>query len=305
MREAHLRDAVALLEYFYWLERDIFGGKDVGTESTPFISEVDEVTAADRLESLRAEQARFVGLSFPTISSSGPNGAIIHYKPDYKTARRLRSDELYLCDSGAQYIDGTTDVTRTLHFGQPSEHQRRCFTRVLQGHIAVATSVMPIGTEGYKLDPMARAPLWADGLDYRHGTGHGVGASLNVHEGPQGMGMVPRSAYKGGLQPGMTLTDEPGYYEHGNFGIRIESCLVVKEAATRHRFGDKQFIAFENLTWVPIQRRMVDKSLLSSEERMWLNEYHQMTREKLTPILKAQGKPSALIDYLEESTKPV
>jgi Xaa-Pro aminopeptidase len=177
MRECHLRDGAALVQYFAWLEKQLQSGQVL-----------DEVQAADHLEGLRKVQANYVGLSFPTISSTGPNGAIIHYEPERGNCKVIDPNQIYLCDSGAQYRDGTTDVTRTYHFGTPTAYEKSCFTAVLQGHIALDTAVFPIGTNGYLLDPFARAPLWQLGLDYRHGTGHGVGSFLNVHEGPHGCG---------------------------------------------------------------------------------------------------------------------
>jgi Xaa-Pro aminopeptidase len=231
-----------------------------------------------------SEQAGFVGLSFDTISSTGPNGAIIHYKPEKPSAARINADLVYLCDSGGQYIDGTTDVTRTLHFRTPSAHEKRCFTRVLQGHIAIDTAVFPDGTTGYLLDILARRALWADGLDFRHGTGHGVGAFLNVHEGPHGCGT--RIAYNDiPLVPGMTLTNEPGYYEDGNFGIRIENVMLVRKVETPHNFGGRGYYGFEHVTLVPIQLKMIDRSLLTHNEIEWINAYHAECLAKVSPFL--------------------
>lgn len=195
MRDCHLRDAAALVHYFAWLENQLKAG-----------TKLDEVDGADKLESFRAQQADYVGLSFDTISSTGENGAIIHYKPEKDTCKVIDIKQIYLCDSGGQYKDGTTDVTRTYHFGEPTAYEKRCFTRVLQGHIAVDSAVFPQGTTGFLLDPFARHALWKDGLDFRHGTGHGVGSFLNVHEGPQGIGV--RIAYNDTpLAVGMTVTD--------------------------------------------------------------------------------------------------
>lgn len=195
MRDCHLRDAAALVHYFAWLENQLKAG-----------TKLDEVDGADKLESFRAQQADYVGLSFDTISSTGENGAIIHYKPEKETCKVIDIKQIYLCDSGGQYKDGTTDVTRTYHFGEPTAYEKRCFTRVLQGHIAVDSAVFPQGTTGFLLDPFARHALWKDGLDFRHGTGHGVGSFLNVHEGPQGIGV--RIAYNDTpLAVGMTVTD--------------------------------------------------------------------------------------------------
>ncbi|XP_015747248.1 PREDICTED: xaa-Pro aminopeptidase 1-like, partial [Acropora digitifera] len=215
MRQAHIRDAIALCEYFSWLEHEV--PKNY----------VTEISGAAKLEELRREQENFVSLSFETISAVGSNGAIIHYRPAEETNRVITNQELYLCDSGAQFKDGTTDVTRTWHFGSPTKWQRECFTRVLKGHIALARAVFPNKTTGHRLDTLARMALWDTGLDYLHGTGHGIGSFLNVHEGPQSISYRSREN-EASLEAGMMVTDEPGYYEDGAFGIRIESVLLVK-----------------------------------------------------------------------------
>lgn len=202
-------------------------------------------------------------------------------------------NQVYLCDSGAQYMDGTTDTTRTVHFGTPSAAEKRAFTRVLQGHIGLDTAVFPSGTTGYLLDSIARRPLWLDGLDYRHGTGHGVGHFLNVHEGPQGVG--PRPAYNDiGLVEGMVISNEPGYYEDGAFGIRIESVVGVRNAQTSHNFGGKGYLEFENFTTVPIQTSLIEVELLSPAEREWINAYHADVWSKVKPELEAHGDARAL-----------
>ncbi|KAG0011942.1 hypothetical protein BGZ81_001856 [Podila clonocystis] len=273
MRQCHLKDAVAVINYFAWLERKLAGGANL-----------DEADAADQLNLFRSQQRGFVGPSFDTISSTGANGAIIHYKPEKPTAALINPDLMYLCDSGGQYTDGTTDITRTLHFGTPTRHEKQCFTRVLQGHIAIDSAVFPDGTTGYLLDILSRRALWSDGLDFRHGTGHGVGAFLNVHEGPHGCG-TRLSFNEVPLVPGMTLTNEPGYYEDGNFGIRIENVLLVKKKETRHRFGGKDFFGFEHITFVPIQTKLIDRSLLSPSEVDWINRYHAECLEKVLPLL--------------------
>jgi Xaa-Pro aminopeptidase len=212
MREAHLRDARALSRFLAWLEATDAGGSEGGNDGSVGGVRVDEVQAAERLEAFRKMEAGYVGPSFETISAFGANGAIIHYKPEPDTCARLSTDSLFLLDSGGQYTCGTTDVTRTVHLrpAQASEHMRACWTRVLRAHIAVDTAVFPTGVTGYQLDAIARAPLWQAGLDYRHGTGHGVGAFLNVHEGPHGMSLTRISTNSVGLQPGMTLSNEPG-----------------------------------------------------------------------------------------------
>ncbi|KAF9959557.1 hypothetical protein BGZ72_009392 [Mortierella alpina] len=274
MRQCHLRDSAALINYFAWLEDQLAQGK-----------ELDEADGAEVLEKFRAAQSGFVGLSFDTISSTGPNGAIIHYKPEKPNAARINPDLVYLCDSGGQYIDGTTDVTRTLHFKAPNAYEKRCFTRVLQGHIAIDSAVFPDGTSGYLLDILARRALWADGLDFRHGTGHGVGAFLNVHEGPHGCGT--RIAYNDiPLVPGMTLTNEPGYYEDGKFGIRIENVMLVRKVDTPNNFGGRNYYGFEHVTLVPMQLKMIDRSLLTHVEIEWINAYHAECLEKVSPFLE-------------------
>jgi len=295
MRHAHVRDGVAMVRFLHWLDKEV---------ARPGAPAYNEVTAADQLESFRREQKDFVGLSFPTISGSGPNGAIIHYRPMPESAAPVDSKQLYLVDSGAQYRDGTTDVTRTLHLGTPSDFEREAFTRVLQGHIALARAVFPQGTVGPTLDILARSPLWRLGLDYLHGTGHGVGAFLNVHEGPQGISSTIRPgslAATTALQPGMTVTNEPGYYHDGHFGIRIETVLIVVPSKTQHQFNGKQFLEFETITLVPIQHKMIKTSLLSSDEVAWLNDYHRRCFETLAPLLTTDEERQ----WLKDNTQPI
>ncbi|KAL5033125.1 hypothetical protein BDEG_21165 [Batrachochytrium dendrobatidis JEL423] len=289
-RQSHIRDAAALCRYFAWLEDELVNKKSV----------ISEAEAADELEKLRGQLANFVGLSFDTISSTGPNGAIIHYKPEHGSCAIIDVNQMYLCDSGAQFLDGTTDVTRTLHFGTPSSREKDAFTRVLQGHIAIDMVVFPFGTTGYILDILARAPLWRAGLDYRHGTGHGVGAYLNVHEGPHGIGL--RIAYNDvKMEPGMTVTNEPGYYEDGAFGIRIENVLLVKKVETANRFGDNDYLGFEHVTVVPIQTKLIDTGLISPEERKWINSYNHECFEKVSGLL---SKDEPGYKWLERETRP-
>ncbi|KAI0258993.1 Creatinase/aminopeptidase [Gloeopeniophorella convolvens] len=289
-RRSHIRDGSALIRYFAWLEEQLNQGV-----------ELSESQGADQLEKFRSELSLFKGLSFTTISSTGPNGAIIHYSPDPNDCAIIRKDQIYLCDSGAQFLDGTTDVTRTLHFGTPTGEERRAFTRVLQGHIAIDTAVFPNGTSGYIIDTWARRYLWRDGLDYRHGTGHGVGHFLNVHEGPQGIGT--RIAYNSTpLKPGMTVSNEPGYYADGRFGIRIENVVVVREAQTPNNFGNKGFLGFEHVTLAPIGRNLVDVSLLSADERAWVDAYHKEVWEKVAPLLANDPRAKA---WLERECAPL
>ncbi|KAI0294854.1 Creatinase/aminopeptidase [Multifurca ochricompacta] len=280
-RASHIRDGSALVRYFAWLEEQL----DKGVE-------LSESQGADQLEKFRSELPLFKGLSFQTISSTGPNAAIIHYAPDPNDCAIIQKDQIYLCDSGGQYLDGTTDVTRTLHFGTPTTEQRRAFTRVLQGHIAMDSAIFPNGTSGYIIDTWARRYLWRDGLDYRHGTGHGVGHFLNVHEGPQGIGT--RIAYNGTpLKPGMTVSNEPGYYADGEYGIRIENVVIVREVQTPNNFGNKGFLGFEHVTTAPMGRNLIDESLLSSDERAWVDAYHKEVWEKVSPLLVGDERAKA------------
>ena len=290
-RQCHIRDAAALITYFDWLEQEVNNGNVT----------INEVIGANKLDKLRSEQDLFVSLSFETISGYGSNGAIIHYKPEIKSpnCKIIGKDNMYLCDSGGQYRDGTTDVTRTIHIGLPTDWQKKTFTRVLQGFIALDRTIFPTGTLGNQLDVIARAPLWLSGLDYRHGTGHGVGSFLNVHEGPQGISFR-ESPYKVPLQPGMTVTNEPGYYEDGNFGIRIENVLIVKKATTDISFGGKEYYGFEHVTLVPIQTKLIDTSLLSKFEIDWINNYHQECLQKISPLLKGSA-----LEWLRRETIPI
>lgn len=287
MRSSHLRDAAALTQFWFWLEEQI--------QASVTLTEVD---VADKLLEFRAKQDGFTDTSFDTISGSGANGAIIHYKPEPDSCSVVDPKKLFLLDSGAQYIDGTTDITRTVHFGEPTAREKECFTRVLQGHIALDQAVFPENTPGFVLDAFARSALWKVGLDYRHGTGHGVGAALNVHEGPQSI-----SYRYGNMTPllkGMIVSNEPGYYEDHAFGIRIENLLYVKEIDTPNRFGGIGYLGFEKLTFVPIQRKLVDVSLLSAEEVKWLNDYHSQVWEKVSPLVEGSAR-----QWLRDNTQPI
>ncbi|CAM9717427.1 unnamed protein product, partial [Hapterophycus canaliculatus] len=248
------------------------------------------------------EQTGYVSLSFETISGYGPNGAVIHYAAQEETARSLGTDSLFLLDSGAQYTDGTTDVTRTVHFGTPTQHQRRCFTLVLKGHIALARAVFPEDTMGSKLDVLARLALWEAGLDYRHGTGHGVGAFLNVHEGPHGIHCRIRPNEQG-IKIGMTTSNEPGYYEDGEFGLRIENVCICVEKKTPHNFAGKRSCTFETITMAPIQTKLIDASLLTVPEREWLDDYHATVLKTLGPLLKDTDEEAYA--YLVRETRPL
>jgi Xaa-Pro aminopeptidase len=271
-RTAHRRDGAAMANFLHWLATE-------GQTSPP-----DEIETVTKLEGYRAATGALRDLSFDTIAGAGANGAIVHYRPTEKTNRRVKHGELLLVDSGAQYQDGTTDITRTVAIGAPSAEMRRRFTLVLKGHIALSLVRFPAGTTGSQLDALARAALWAHGLDYEHGTGHGVGSYLGVHEGPQRIAKWPNTV---ALQPGMILSNEPGYYKTGAYGIRIENLQVVT-AAEEIPGGDKPMLGFETLTLAPIDRNLVEPNLLSPDERGWLNAYHARVLDEIGPLVSAE-----------------
>nr|XP_016476578.1 PREDICTED: probable Xaa-Pro aminopeptidase P [Nicotiana tabacum]XP_016476593.1 PREDICTED: probable Xaa-Pro aminopeptidase P [Nicotiana tabacum]XP_016476599.1 PREDICTED: probable Xaa-Pro aminopeptidase P [Nicotiana tabacum] len=309
LKKAHIRDGAAVVQYLAWLDKqmqEIYGASGYFAEAESLsknklkdTTRLTEVSASDKLEEFRASKENFRGLSFPTISSVGSNAAIIHYSPEAETCAELDPDKIYLCDSGAQYLDGTTDITRTVHFGKPTPHEKACYTAVLKGHISLGDARFPNGTNGYALDILARTPLWKYGLDYRHGTGHGIGSYLNVHEGPHQISFRP-SAQNVPLQVSMTVTDEPGYYEDGKFGIRLENVLIVKEGNTKFNFGDKGYLTFEHITWAPYQKKLIDVSLLAPEEIQWLNDYHSKCSDILAPYLNQSEA-----EWLKKATEPV
>jgi len=287
-RASQVRDGAAIARFLHWIDEEAPSG------------EVDELTASDKLESFRREAPELRDLSFDSISGSGPNGAIVHYKSSEKTNRKLQRGELYLIDSGGQYVDGTTDITRTVAIGEPTDEMRDRFTRVLKGHIAVASAVFPKGTRGTQLDSFARRPLWEAGLDYAHGTGHGVGSYLAVHEGPQRISPAT-SAQAGGdepLQAGMLISNEPGYYKSGEYGIRIENLVLVVEK--RIEGAEKEMLGFETVTFAPIERRLVVKDMLSAAELDWLNGYHRQVLEKIGPTLSGADR-----EWLEQACAPI
>ncbi len=285
IRAAHRRDGAALTKFLAWLDGAAANGG------------VTEIEAADRLEAFRRESNLMRDLSFDTISGAGPNGAIVHYRVTERTDRALEANSLYLVDSGAQYPDGTTDVTRTVAVGAPTPEMRRHFTLVLKGHIALATARFPKGTSGSQLDALARLPLWRAGLDYDHGTGHGVGAYLSVHEGPQRISKMPNSV---ALEPGMIVSNEPGYYKEGAYGIRIENLVAVTEAEAVGDSGERPMLGFETLTLAPIDRRLIDIDILTEDERAWLNAYHAEVRETLSGQMDGAGRT-----WLEAATAPL
>src|SRR5260221_1689126 len=255
-RTAHRRDAVALARFLAWIDREAPSGA------------LTEIDAVESLETFRRDTGALKDVSFPTIAGTGPNGAIVHYRVTRKTNRRISPGDLLLVDSGAQYEDGTTDVTRTIAIGEPTAEMRDRFTRVLRGHIAIARAVFPDGTTGAQIDTLARQFLWQAGIDFDHGTGHGVGSYLSVHEGPARISKLGTTA----LRRGMILSNEPGYYKTDGFGIRIENLELVIAADVAG--AERPLNAFETLTLAPIDRRLIDLNMLSGEELSWLNDYH-------------------------------
>jgi Xaa-Pro aminopeptidase len=278
MREAQGLDAVAVAKFLHWF----------GSEAPE--GGLTEIGIVSQLEAFRSEEPSLVDVSFDTIAGSGPNGAIVHYRVTTKTDRTLRPGELMLVDSGAQYLSGTTDITRTLCAGEPTAEMRDRFTRVLKGMIGISTARFPKGTSGAQIDILARQHLWQVGLTYNHGTGHGVGHFLSVHEGPTGIS--PR--YSLPLEVGMVLSNEPGFYLPSQYGIRIENLVAVVESAF------SGFLEFETLTLAPIERRLVEVALLLPAERDWLNAYHARVAREVAPRLEGEVRR-----WLEAATAPI
>jgi len=283
-RAAHLRDAAAMVEFLAWLDVEAPKGQ---------LTEIDVVT---RLEAFRAATGALRDISFDTIAGAGPHGAVVHYRVTTETNRGVRPGELLLIDSGGQYLDGTTDITRTVAVGRAPEEARAPYTRVLKGMIAISRARFPKGLAGRDLDALARYPLWLAGQDYDHGTGHGVGAYLCVHEGPQRLSRLSTVP----LDPGMILSNEPGYYREGAFGIRIENLIVVSPAPPLDGADDREMLAFETLTYVPIDRRLIDPALLSAEERDWLNAYHAEVARRVAPAVSETAR-----SWLADATAPL
>jgi Xaa-Pro aminopeptidase len=286
--KAHLQDGAAMVEYLAWLDQ----------QQPESLTEIEAVKA---LEACRARvgqkmQNPLKDISFDTISGVGENAAIIHYRVTHATNRRFKPGEMFLVDSGGQYVNGTTDITRTVAIGAVPEEQKRFFTLVLKGVIAISTARFPKGTRGVDLDPLARIALWKAGADYGHGTGHGVGSYLSVHEGPQ---RISRAAMQE-LLPGMILSNEPGYYRPGAFGIRIENLIYVEEAEMIEG-GDRPMHGFKTLTWCPIDRRLILSHMLTREELRWLDDYHAETREKLLPLIEDEQ----VKNWLRKATAPL
>lgn len=277
MRLAHIEDGVAMVRFLHWLENELPKGQ------------LTEISAAEKLAAFRSEGEHFQGLSFRTISGYGAHGALPHYSVDEKSNVPLEPKGLYVLDSGGQYLTGTTDITRTLMLGKAATaEQRDRYTRVLKGHIALARATFPAGVRGIRLDTFARMHLWEAGLDYNHGTGHGVGAYLNVHEGPQSISPT-RDIFGAPLEPGNILSNEPGYYEAGAYGIRIENLILVREEPKLSKNGTS-WLGFDTITLCPIETRLIEPKLLTQPERTWLNQYHSTVYKTLSPRLSAAEK---------------
>ncbi|MCB1404938.1 MAG: aminopeptidase P family protein [Rhodobacteraceae bacterium] len=281
MRAAHLRDGAAMVEFLAW-----YDAQD--------LTALTEIDMARQLETCRAATGQLLDLSFDTISSTGPNAAINHYRVTEDTNRRLQSGDLFLIDSGGQYADGTTDITRTLPVGPVARNRRAAYTRVLQGMIAMSRARFPRGVAGGHLDALARYPLWLDGLDYDHGTGHGVGAALSVHEGPVRLSRISTLP----LEPGMILSNEPGYYRTGAFGIRIENLIVVREAAPLGE--NRPWLDFETITLCPIDTRLIEPGLMTRDEIDWLDAYHARVLDEIGPLVSDPAR-----DWLERACAPL
>lgn len=284
MKACHIRDGVAMSKFLSWLDAEVVAG-----------NLHDEATLADKLEAFRSEDPTLMDLSFDTISAAGGNAAMCHYNHENQPEPgKLELNTLYLVDSGGQYLDGTTDITRTIAIGQPSQEMIKQFTLALKGHIGVARARFPKGTRGYQIDTLARQHLWAEGYDYDHGTGHGVGHFLSVHEGPAS---ISKKQIDVPLTEGMVLSNEPGYYRADAFGIRIENLELVVETPTN---GDFPVLSFESLTRCPIDKRNINVDMLTRPELAWLNDYHQKVWDEISPLVEGDVK-----EWLRQATLPV
>jgi Xaa-Pro aminopeptidase len=277
-----IKDGVALTKFLIWLEENIPSG------------DVTEVTIAQKLYEFREQQGDFFGESFGTIAGYADHGAIVHYRAEEGKAYKIKSENILLIDSGGQYFDGTTDITRTITLGKTTPQQKNDFTLVLKGHIGIATAVFPVGTRGSQLDILARKSMWDRKMNYGHGTGHGVGHFLNVHEGPQSIRTDENPVT---LQPGMILSNEPGMYRAGLYGMRTENLIHVIEAGDA---GFGQFLCFETLTWFPIDLNLVETDMLTVQEKSWLNKYHHKVYEHIAPHLSENEKA-----WLKEKTREI
>ena len=305
LKRACKRDSIALCELFADLEAKLCNS---ASEQVP----ITEVDVCQMMQDFRGKQPLYAGDSFHTLSAVGSNSAVVHYQPEKESCKSLSAGEMYLIDTGGQYKDGTTDVTRTMHFGCPTEEQKRIYTRVLQGHLGLASAVFPEGTPGLLLDAFARGPLWQDGLDYGHGTGHGIGAYLNVHEGPAqiGGGSVSgdkiqsserrRRLFLMPIEAGFFVSDEPGCYKDGDFGVRIESDILASPAETPYKMSTRRFLKFDYLTLVPMCRKLLDLSLLSLSEQQWIDRYHARIWEELSGSLSEETRK-----WLFDATRPL
>ncbi len=283
-RHAHRRDGAAITRIVKWISISMPGS-------------LDELQVMRELRDLRSHGKLFRDLSFETIAGSGPHGAIVHYRSSEKTNRKLEAGELFLLDSGAQYQDGTTDITRTIAIGTPTPEMKDRYTRVLKGHIALATAIFPKGTSGHQLDALARLPLWQAGLEFDHGTGHGVGSYLSVHEGPQRISNRPTAQHIP-LEAGMIISNEPGYYKTGAYGIRLENLILVKPVSLPG--AEREMLGFETLTLCPFDRHCIEPNLLLPHERVWLNNYHQRVRKELAELVDPDTSR-----WLDEMTAPL
>jgi Xaa-Pro aminopeptidase len=281
-RTAHHRDGIAVARFLAWLDREALRGR------------LTEIDAVEALEAFRIETGALKNVSFPSISGAGPNAALPHYRVTSSSNRPIERNQIFLIDSGAQYEDGTTDITRTVVVGEPSAEMKDRFTRVLKGHIAIARAEFPKGTTGAQIDSFARRPLWEAGLDFDHGTGHGIGSYLSVHEGPQRIAKTGHTP----LEIGMMLSNEPGYYKPGAYGIRIENLILVE--GRRIEGGDREMLGFETLTFSPIDLRLVEPAIMTADEIKWLNDYHGEVRRRLAADLDAETRA-----WLENATRPI
>ncbi|KAK6461049.1 X-Pro aminopeptidase [Scheffersomyces coipomensis] len=286
---AHLKDGRAIIKFLAWLEDQLINYQEL----------IDEITADEKLSEFRKEEENFVGLSFATISATGANGAVIHYKPHKGACSTINPNKIYLNDSGSQFLEGTTDTTRTVHFGNPTYDEIKNYTLVLKGNISLSTLKFPENTTGNLIDSIARQHLWKWGLDYGHGTSHGIGAYLNVHEGPIGIGPRPNAA-QNALKPGQLLSNEPGYYEDGEYGIRIENVMFIKESGKQ--YGGKKFFEFETITKVPFCKKLINVDMLSEEELAWINGYHNTIWNDLN---ESFDKNSVVYKWLRKETSPL
>ncbi len=280
-RIAMVKDGIALAKAFYWLDQNIDHG-------------VSEYHFGEKLAEYRAQENNYFGESFPAIVGFNGNGAIIHYRPNKESSSTISKKGILLCDSGAQFFEGTTDITRTFAFGSPTKEQKKAYTLVLKGHIGLAMAKFPKGTKGVQLDILARQPLWSENMNYGHGTGHGVGHFLNVHEGPQGFDAGNSARGKNILKAGMVTSNEPGFYKVGDFGIRIENLVITIPS------DHEDFLQFETITLYPIQTKAIDLAMLSVKEIMWLNDYHALVWKKLSPLLDEEIK-----NWLKPQCSPI